>query len=79
MRSSGTESLPTNGENCACVVGLARSRGVAPKQHERERVRVRWAERVALGATVGYLASASLVVQYLLGVERNGPCLSYGF
>lgn len=76
MRSSGTESLPTNGENCACVVGLARSRGVAPKQHERERVRVRWAERVARGATV---ASASLVVQYLLGVERNGPCLSYGF
>lgn len=52
-------------------------RGVAPKQPER--VRVRGAERAALGATLGYLASTLVVDQYLLGVERNCPCLSYGF
>lgn len=56
-------------------------RGVAPKQPERVRVRVRvrGAERAALGATLGYLASTLVVDQYLLGVKRNGPCLSYGF
>lgn len=55
---------------------IARSRAQAT---ERVRVRVRGAERAALGATLGYLASALVVDQYLLGVERNGPCLSYGF
>lgn len=59
------------------MAGQARLRGVAPKQPER--VRVRGAERAALGATLGYLASTLVVDQYLLGVKRNGPCLSYGF